>query len=76
MTVTLSRLYEDLRTNTLVTWRKIVRREDCDECIARQYETRGATRRSPARTARTTSTSVLHLCVPHAELWKARDRDE
>lgn len=75
-TVALSRMYEMYRTSTLVTWRKINKREDCDECVARQHETRGLTRRSPARTSRVTSTSTLHLCVTHAELWKSRDRGE
>jgi hypothetical protein len=76
MTVALSRLYAELRTTTPATWRKIVKREICDECVARQFETRGVTRRSPARTSRTTNSSVLHLCVAHAELWKERDRGE
>jgi hypothetical protein len=76
VTVTLSRMYRDRTTTGLVQWKKITKREICDECIARQFETKGTTTRKPARTVRTTSNSTLLLCHEHAEAWRERDRGE
>jgi hypothetical protein len=50
----------------------------CDECGARQHETRGQTSeggglRAPARHRRIVGALALLLCHEHAELWRARD---
>lgn len=53
-------------------------RNTCDECGARQHETRGATPegggvRAPARHRRIVGAIALLLCHEHAELWRERD---
>ena len=76
--VVLSQRFDHHRSAKAVTWRQLNRRELCDECIARQHETNGATLRSPARTIRLADDHVLrlYLCFTHAELWKAIDRGD
>lgn len=61
-----------------VHWRKLSRHGvTCDECLALQYETKGAsTFHGPARIERACKGASLWLCWTHAELWKARDRGE
>jgi hypothetical protein len=53
-------------------------RGTCDECAARQHETRGATPeggglRAPAKHRRIVGELALLLCHEHAELWRTRD---
>jgi hypothetical protein len=56
----------------------------CDECGARQHETRGQLTegggvRAPARTRRTIAGDperALLLCHEHVQLWQARDVDD
>lgn len=67
-----------LRPKEKVSYRSVCgRAPDCDECFARQVETRGACgRREKARVVRRINGVEGHdlrLCARHAELWKRRD---
>lgn len=69
--------YRALPTDKL-SWRASGKGVDCDECTALQYESRGRYKREKARHVRAISGTgpLLHLCVRHAEAWRARDAYE
>lgn len=59
-------------------WTAIKRRipVDCDECFARQIETRGTSGpRNVAKVRRTIRGKGLNLCRSHEDLWRIRDTE-